>query len=428
MLASRGTSRRRQDRLVFRPLATRTTIEQLRSAIRAAAGDAAASEVMLRLGLSDEGSSEQVVVDGSPGDSAHFFLGQVGGSLGSEAISLGVLLESTSDAVVLLDRDDVVRFWSQGAERMFGWAREEVVGQTFERIVPDDLRERGEMAWIHRRVLDHGALDNHLTRRLSREGEIRWVSLTRTLLRGASGQALGSMSVLRDLTEYRRTEEALERARHLARIGEMAATVAHDIKNPLAAIHAALQYIDRPEVPFEERREVIGEVSGEVHRVDETIQDLLRFARRVPPRRERVGVHAVVEDVLAELHLSLDLAHHMHELAIPAELEVSVDPSMVRRILRNLLANASQAMEGPGTLRIEAGPVDGVVVVEVIDQGPGVPAEVQGTLFEPFVTSKARGTGLGLSIARRYAEDHGGSLELAETGRAGSRFRLTLPG
>ena len=327
----------------------------------------------------------------------------------------------------MIDTDGIVRFWNRGAERMFGWLREQLVGHGFERIVPDDLIRLGEIDWIQQRVERDGSLDNHLTRRLTRSGEVRWVSLTRTRLVGASGVVLGSMGVLRDLTEYRRTEDALERARHLAGIGEMAATVAHDIKNPLAAIHAALQYIARDEVDAEERREVLDEVTKEVHRVDETIQDLLRFARRVPPRFQRVQVRELVDDVIAELHLSLDLADHEHAFDVPADLEASLDLAMLRRILRNLLVNATQAMDGPGTITVSATVEGGELRIDVRDTGPGIEGDVIESFFEPFVTTKSRGTGLGLPIARRYTEAHGGHLELLETGPGGTCFRIALP-
>lgn len=358
---------------------------------------------------------------------ARFFLGSVGGSLGTEELSLGSFFEATSDAVVLLDLEGKVRYWNLGAERMFGWPREEVLGQGIEWIVPADLQEDGEPAWIEATVVREGSLDNHLTRRVTRSGEVRTVSLTRTQLRAASGRVLGSVSVLRDLTEHRRTEVALERARHLAQIGEMAATVAHDLKNPLAAIHAALQVVGRDGTGPEERAELLAEVGHEVRRADETIQDLLRYARREPPRREPVDVRALVQRSIVEVHLTLDLADHDHAFDIEPGLTAELDAGMVGRILRNLLLNASQAMGGPGTISVAARRARRDLVVDVSDTGPGVDPSLLATMFEPFVTSKVRGTGLGLPVARRYAEAHGGRLELRETGPSGTTFRLLLP-
>lgn len=363
-----------------------------------------------------------------PQGSARFFLGELGASLGHESISLGDFLQGTSDGVVILDPEQRVRFWNRGAEEMFGYSQEEMIGNDFAAIVPDDLLETGELEWIQGSVSESGSLNNYMTRRLTRAGELLEISLTRTSLRSESGRVLGSIGVLRDLTENLRTEQALIEARHLARIGEMSATVAHDIKNPLAAIYSAVQYLEREETSVEERKELLGEVGKEVRRVDETIQDLLRFARSAPLRREDTRIEDLVRGVLADVKLTAELADHRFEVFVDPDAQVAIDRKMMTRALRNLVVNACQAMEQPGCVTVRAWQDEDLVVLEVLDQGPGIPVEVGAELFEPFVTSKVRGTGLGLAVARRYAEAHGGTLELTESTGDGSTFRISLPG
>jgi len=362
-----------------------------------------------------------------PQGSARFFLGDVGASLGESEISLADLVDSTSDAIVMVDLDDIVRFWNKGAERMFGHTRHEIVGKPLAIIVPEDLVAGGEMEWIAERILQSDSLDNHLTRRVTRDGRVLLVSLTRTSLRNADGKVIGSTVVLRDETERKRIEAALEQARHLAMIGEMSATVAHDIKNPLAGIYAAVQYLGRGNPTEAERRELLDEVGLEVHRVDETIQDLLRFAHTLPPNPEQVLASEFVEEVLATMTLSPEMNRHELEVDVEEGLEVPIDREMLGRVLRNLLINASQAMESPGRLRIHVWCDEESAVFDICDTGSGVPAHLTDSLFTPFVTSKARGTGLGLPIARKHVESHGGQLHLLQTGNQGSVFRFTVP-
>jgi two-component system sensor histidine kinase PilS (NtrC family) len=245
---------------------------------------------------------------------------------------------------------------------------------------------------------------------------------------------LGSIGVLRDLTSHRRTELALEEARHLARIGEMSATVAHDIKNPLAAIHAAVQYLSREESSPEERVEMLGEISKEVRRVDETIHDLLRFSRPRPPDLEPTLVSELVQGTLAELKLTVELGQQGLDVAVEPGLSVPLDRRMMRRVLHNLLVNAFQAteevgpaMDGPGQVTVRAWSDGDRAVIEVRDSGTGVADGLKLQLFEPFVTSKVRGTGLGLAVARRFVEAHGGEIRLHASDSSGSSFRLWLP-
>lgn len=362
-----------------------------------------------------------------PQGSARFFLGDVGSSLGDSEISLADLVDSTSDAIVMVDLEEIVRFWNKGAERLFGYTRHEIVGKPFATIVPEDLIVGGELEWIAERVAQTDSLGNHLTRRITREGKSLVVSLTRTSLRNADGTVIGSTAVLRDETERKRIEADLEQARHLAMIGEMSATVAHDIKNPLAGIYAAVQYLGRGNPTEAERRELLDEVGLEVNRVDETIQDLLRFAHPLPPNPEQVLASEFVEEVLATMTLSPDLNRHEVEVDIEPGLEVPIDREMLGRVLRNLLINASQAMLSPGRLRIRAWRDEERAVFDIHDTGSGVPGHLTDTLFTPFITSKARGTGLGLPIARKHVEAHGGQLLLLRTSDQGSVFRFSVP-
>jgi PAS domain S-box-containing protein len=362
----------------------------------------------------------------APPGSPRFFLGAVGPSLAGAEVSLDDMLETTDDAVILIDNEDVVRFWNRGAERMFQFTPDEVVGRRIGRIVPQDVLDSGELERM-RRELDQGrSVNNFITRRVRKDGVERWCSLTRTPLRDAHGRVVGSTAILKDITEQRRTEAELARSRTLAAVGEMSAKIAHEIKNPLAGIYAAVQVLSRELPPSHPHREIFDEIGEEVRRVDQTVIDMLRFSRPVPPKLAPHSLRAIVRDVVDPLRRVFpSLAV---EVRVPDELVLAIDERMLSQVIENLVSNALQAADGKGTRVIVESRIEPeAVVLEVRDDGPGVPPALREEIFEPFVTTKTRGTGLGLPIARKNVAAHDGTLTLGTAPEGGASFRVQLP-
>jgi PAS domain S-box-containing protein len=310
---------------------------------------------------------------------------------------------------------------------MFGYTRTEVVGRPAGSILPEDLREQDELGWIRERLARGENLENHVTRRVRRDGTELDVSLTRTVLRDSQGKAVGSTAVIRDITEQKRTEAELGHALTLAMVGELAAKIAHEVKNPLAGIYAAIQLLARGCEPEDPRRQVFDDVSQEVRRLDETVQELLNFARPTPPKPRATDLRSFVRDLLESLRHQPQLAAHAVEVDIEEELVVSCDTRLLGQVFSNLVLNAGQAMERPGRIRIVARRDGERSRVEVRDTGPGIDAERLESIFEPFFTTRARGTGLGLCIARKNVEAHGGLLAARSEPGAGAVFEFTLP-
>lgn len=362
----------------------------------------------------------------APPGSARFFLGAVGRSLSGAEVSLDDLLETTIDAVVLIDNDDVVRYWNRGAQRMFQFEASEVVGRKIGRIVPPDLIESDELGQV-RRKLDRGeTVVNYITRRIRKDGVELWCSMSRTPLHDSQGRVVGSTAILRDITEQRRTEIELARSRTLATVGEMSAKIAHEIKNPLAGIYAAVQVLARELPPGDPRREIFDEIGEEVRRLDQTVIDMLRFARPVPPKPRPTSLRSVVRDVVDPLRRVFPALSIV--LEIDEFLVLPIDERMLSQVFENLVLNALQATEGKGTRVIIAAYREQTELrVEVRDDGPGVPLSARDEIFEPFVTTKTRGTGLGLPIARKNVEAHGGTLSVGDAPEGGACFTLRLP-
>jgi signal transduction histidine kinase len=209
----------------------------------------------------------------------------------------------------------------------------------------------------------------------------------------------------------RRTEAALREQTALAQLGQMAAVVAHEVRNPLAGIRGAMQVMSRRLPPAGQEQVIIREVVGGIDSLNDIVQDLLLFARPRPPAVQRVAV----EQLLVETVSLLQDDPKLQDIAIridPTSAAVEADPAQLKLVLRNLILNSVQALEGRGQVQLTTRSATGWTDLLVIDSGPGIAPEHRDHAFEPFFTTKHRGTGLGLSTARRIIEAHGGTLTL----------------
>jgi signal transduction histidine kinase len=217
--------------------------------------------------------------------------------------------------------------------------------------------------------------------------------------------------------------------RRLAAMGEVAAALAHEVRNPLAGISGAIQVLRDADPGATPRREVLDRVLGEIRRLDARVHEVLEYARPATPRRERVDIGALLETT-AEL-LSGDpkmgrvrvLVRHQGGSPV-----FPVDPALIQQVAVNLILNAAEAIGGTGVVGLETRIVDGgALEIAVQDSGPGVPAELAEEIFRPFFTTRRGGTGLGLAISRKLVESHGGRLRVEPAPGGGARFILVLP-
>lgn len=222
-------------------------------------------------------------------------------------------------------------------------------------------------------------------------------------------------------------EEQLRRADRLRTVGELAAGMAHELRNPLGGIQGAAEILARPSTSEEGRAEFAGVLGREIARLDRVIEDFLSYARPRAEDPEEVNVDELLDSVLRLLQPQLRRQRIQVERDTQGECRVTADAGHLKQVFLNLILNAVQAMPEGGALSLSTRSEGGAAVVRLRDTGRGIPEEIRDRYLEPFVTTRRDGTGLGLSIALRILQGVGGALSLVETGAKGTVFEVRLP-
>ncbi len=230
------------------------------------------------------------------------------------------------------------------------------------------------------------------------------------------------------LDELRESREILARREKLEALGEMAAVVAHEVKNPLASISGALQVLGQRMSSESTEGRIVDMVIQRLRDLGAMVDELLLFARPRSPSLVRVPLVRLFDGVSGLFTANPRWADIDLRVTIePPDAEIVADADQLQGVLLNLLLNAAQALDGRGEVHLKASVIDGRARLVVRDRGPGVPPELRGRIFEPFVTTKTRGSGLGLAVGRQIVEGHGGTIVLESPDDGGARFVIELP-
>jgi PAS domain S-box-containing protein len=306
-----------------------------------------------------------------------------------------------------------------------GFSRDELLGQDH-RIInsahhsPDFIRE----LW---RTIANGQVWHGEIRNRAKDGHYYWVDTTIVPFVADDGKPYQYIAIRADITARKAAEDTITHQASLARVGQMAAVLAHEVRNPLAGIRGAMQVLIGRRPAGDPEQAVMQEIVARTESLNDLINDLLLFARPRPPRLADVALAPLITDVFAAMQQDPAGTGVQFDAEGPP-LEVHTDAELTRATILNLVLNAAQALQGQGRITVATKDAPGgMVELQVRDTGPGIPAEIRAQIFEPFFTTKARGGGLGLPIAQRTAELHGGSLSVSCPPEGGTIFRLTLP-
>lgn len=341
------------------------------------------------------------------------------------------LLDGMLDPVIAIDDAGTIRLASRSVAHVFGWAPSELIGRNINMIMPEPHHSAhdGYLANYRRTGETHILNRTREFEILRRDGSLAEVELSVARVDLGDDREPLFIGSFRDIGERKRLQRAeTSMLRALAALGRSTAVLAHEIKNPITSVNLALRAV--AEQLGEDHEEVLTDLVVRMERLEKQLRRSLSFAKPLELHRTACRVDDLLADVQTSLEPLLERARVRLELDVaPATGSVHGDPLRLEEVLTNLVHNATEALgDAGGRVRIEAARSADEVVLQVHDDGPGVPPALRESLFEPFVSDRPDGTGLGLAICRRVVEDHGGTLVLLPRGElGGASFQLTLP-
>jgi two-component system sensor kinase FixL len=336
------------------------------------------------------------------------------------------LLTSAVDGIVVIDGRGLIEVFNPSAERMFGYREADLIGKNVSILMPSPYREEhdGYLARYHATHEPHIIGIGREVQGRHRDGTVFPIHLAVGEM--DLGGARKYTGIIHDLRPRVQLEAKLREQATMARLGEMAAVVAHEVKNPLAAIRGAVQVLSTRMPAGSRDVAVAQQVVERIDGLTQLVEDLLVFARPPQPRLARIEL-AVVAQSAGEL-LARDPQMAGVRVTYDGHApEVMADAEQLKIVIGNLMVNSAQAMQGTGTIAVTVDAADGAARLQLRDSGPGIPREVRDKVFTPFFTTKARGTGLGLPTARQLVEAQGGTLELLCPDGGGTLVTITFP-
>jgi two-component system, NtrC family, sensor histidine kinase PilS len=254
------------------------------------------------------------------------------------------------------------------------------------------------------------------------------VGVTVSPLRDVKNQVIGRVVNFQDLTELRRLEAQSRRSERLAMIGQLAAGIAHEIRNPLASISGSIELLRQGPSPSDDDRTLMAIVHREIQRLNVLIGDLLGYANPRPPQPVDFDLGVMVEETLQVARREQAFASIEMAFSVDRPLPLHADPAKLRQVLWNLLRNAADAAAlGGRHVRVDARREPAATTLVVADDGPGIPADQLTQIFDPFFTTKSKGTGLGLATCHAIVTEHGGHLDAVSEPGKGTRMTVSLP-
>jgi PAS domain S-box-containing protein len=363
----------------------------------------------------------------------------------TELERLARIVETTDEAILSLSLDGRILSWNRGAEKLYGYSANEIIGQNAKVLIPEDRKDE----YLHlRKTIESGqSLENYETVRLTKSGEAKNISLTVSPLRDESDQIVGLSSIVRDLTQAKKAqqlEEQFRQSQKLEAVGRLTGGVAHDFNNLLMVISSYTEMLQEQLAPDDRLRRNTQQVLKAAGRAASLTQQLLAFSRKQVLSPVVLDLNAIVDDTAKMLRRMIGEDIELRLLPTKPLWSVKVDPGQMTQVLMNLVINARDAMLQGGKLTIETrnAVVDAqtaslhpgfspgnYVMVAISDTGTGMTKEVQEHVFEPFFTTKekGKGTGLGLSTVYGIVQQSGGYIWVYSEVGKGSCFKLYFP-
>jgi PAS domain S-box-containing protein len=351
---------------------------------------------------------------------------------------LQTVMESLSTGVVAIDLSGRITLFNRAAQDILGYQASEATGKYYNEVLGGDVKEELTLPFVLR---SHQILKNKEKEVRTQDGRRVYLGFSTSLLRDQDDEVLGAVEVFSDLTELKQMEEEMMRMRTLATLGEMAAVVVHEVKNPLGGIKGFAELLERDLDEGDPKRRSVKKILEGVEMLDRIVKSLLDYTKPVKLQPHKVEMTKFLDETIN--FIQMDGTHERTDIHIVKryqsdDLCCNLDDEQFRQILLNLLHNAMQAMPGGGQLTVDLGQESGnldpadkgmpeKMVLRISDTGVGMSPDVLKKLFTPFFTTKEGGTGLGLSTVKKIVEAHQGDIRVESKEGEGTSVCLRLP-
>jgi len=327
------------------------------------------------------------------------------------------MVESMPSGVLTINMERKIITFNTSAQKITQYNYEEVAGKEPEEIFPF-LAKAKAVTELERREGD-----------IYRNGKKIIIGIRFSTLRNGSGEPIGQIGVFQDLTELKEMEAEIRRSMKWASIGELSASIAHELRNPLASLKASVEMLREKRVSGRHADHLMEIALSEMDRLNNIVTDFLLYAKPQRLNKTSFDLHESLKDVIMLLRSSEPNKKNVNIYGnLPGKLNITGDPEKLRQVFWNLGINAINAVPEDGTVNIYTDKQDDKISVIFHDNGIGLSKEDIEKIFDPFYTTKERGTGLGLSIARRIAEEHNGKIRVKSNGKGeGATFSVELP-
>ena len=334
------------------------------------------------------------------------------------------------DAIIGIDNNDKIFLWNKGAENILGYTKEEILGKEWDIIIPEHLRKRGEKEIMLREIREKGFISNFETERLTKNNDIKNVSVTRYVLYSDEKEVLGSVGIVRDLTKEKQLEKELREKENLALIGEVVSSIAHNLSNPLNIISGNADYLLLDKDENFEGYEELKIILDETTRITKSIRQILNFSRPLTLFKENCDLNELLNLTIGRARFLTGNKQIEFKIFFAENLPgIRLDKEQMTDVFLNIINNAIQAIDNDGYVKIKSNVKNNLIVIDISDNGIGISQKNLDKIFKPFFSTKeyGKGTGLGLAFADRIVKEHKGKIKVKSTQGKGSTFSIELP-
>ncbi|WP_407271482.1 ATP-binding protein [Radiobacillus sp. PE A8.2] len=327
--------------------------------------------------------------------------------------------ENGFDIVSIVDLRGTITYISKAVEKILGYKTEQLIGERASDFLPPKQKDNFSISWLRK----NNPKNININIRNS-YGKYLWCEAVISRIRDHHSRRYQYVLLIKDSTDKKEAEEIMIRSEKMSIAGQLAAGIAHEIRNPLTSLKGFLQLLEADDVQHKQYFKIM---IDEINKIDTITSELLFISKPMTNDKNHVLVSSMIDDVTTLLRSQANMQNISIELVHHTDVVIYCDRSQIKQVLINLIKNAIEEMTAGGTIKVVLKCRNNMCEIEIIDEGPGIAQHMIHKIKEPFYTTKKDGTGLGLMISNKIVENHHGKLEIESTEGFGSVFRIVLP-